>query len=55
VLEGREAHVWLSAGEKSAVVVEGGRGSFVVKNPGPLSVSVADVATGVTAMAEVRP
>ncbi|EPX57156.1 hypothetical protein D187_006910 [Cystobacter fuscus DSM 2262] len=55
VLEGREAHVWLSAGEKSAVEVEGGRGSFVVKNPGPLSVSVADVATGVTAMAEVRP
>jgi len=55
VLEGREAHVWLSAGDKSAVEVKDGRGSFLVKHTGPLSVSVADVATGVTAIAEVRP
>ncbi len=55
VLEGREAHVSLSAGQRSAVEVKEGRGSFVVTHDGPVSVSVADVATGVTALTEVRP
>ncbi|HYO53764.1 hypothetical protein [Archangium sp.] len=55
VLEGREAHVWLSAGQRSPVEVKDGRGSFLVTHDGPVSVSVADVATGVTALAEVRP
>ena len=55
VLEGREAYVWLSAGERSAVEMKNGRGSFSVRAPGPVSVSVADVATGVTALLEVRP
>ncbi|MET0401762.1 MAG: hypothetical protein ABW123_05130, partial [Cystobacter sp.] len=56
VLVGRQAHVSLSAGERGPVVeAEGGRSSFVVKHTGPLSVSVADVATGVTALAQVRP
>jgi hypothetical protein len=55
VLEGRPVHVWLSAGARSDVEVRGGRGSFVVKHEGPVSVSVADVRTGVTALVEVRP
>ncbi|MFL5356240.1 hypothetical protein [Archangium sp.] len=55
VLEGREAHVSLSAGERTPVEVKDGRGSFRVLHEGPVSVSVADVATGVTALAEVRP
>ena len=55
VLEGRPVHVWLSAGARSDVEVKGGRGSFVVKHEGPVSVSVADVSTGVTALVEVRP
>lgn len=55
VLEGREAHVWLSAGTHTPVEMHEGRGSFVVKHEGPVSVSVADVATGVTALVEVRP
>jgi hypothetical protein len=55
VLEGRQAHVWLSAGTHTPVETREGRGSFVVKHEGPVSVSVADVATGVTALVEVRP
>ncbi len=55
VLEGRPVHVWQSAGERSPLEVREGRGSFVVSHEGPVSVSVADVATGVTALAEVRP
>ncbi len=55
LLEGRKVHISLSAGERSDVVEKEGRGSFVVKHEGPVSVSVADVATGVTALAEVRP
>ncbi len=56
VLEGRRVHVWLSAGEQGPVEVREGRSSFLVmKHEGPVSVSVADVATGVTALAEVRP
>lgn len=55
VLEGREAYVSLSAGERTPVEVKDGRGSFRVTHEGPVSVSVADVATGVTALAEVRP
>jgi hypothetical protein len=55
LLEGRKVHISLSAGERSDVVEKEGRGSFVVKHEGPVSVSVADMATGVTALAEVRP
>ncbi|HSP77215.1 MAG TPA: Ig-like domain-containing protein, partial [Myxococcaceae bacterium] len=55
VLEGRQVHVWLSAGGKGLVQVQEGRSSFTVTHEGPVSVSVADVATGVTALAEVRP
>ncbi|HEX8818280.1 MAG TPA: hypothetical protein VF794_00005 [Archangium sp.] len=55
VLEGRPVHVWQSAGERTPVEEREGRGSFVVKHEGPVSVSVADVRTGVTALAEVRP
>ena len=33
----------------------GGRTRFTVQGKGPVSVSVADVSTGVTALAEVRP
>ncbi|PTL85948.1 hypothetical protein [Vitiosangium sp. GDMCC 1.1324] len=55
VLVGREAHVWLSAGQRSAVELKDGYGTFLVKHEGPVSVSVADVRTGVTALAEVRP
>nr|WP_257455567.1 hypothetical protein [Archangium lipolyticum] len=55
VLEGRKVHIWQSAGERGGVQEKEGRGSFVVKHEGPVSVSVADVATGVTALVEVRP
>ncbi|MFP2909927.1 WD40 repeat domain-containing protein [Pyxidicoccus sp. 3LFB2] len=55
VLEGRRVHVALSGGERVEEVVEGGRTSFTVRAPGPVGVSVADVSTGVTALAEVRP
>jgi hypothetical protein len=55
VLEGRPVHVALSAGQAGPVEVHGGRSSFTVQAPGPVSLSVADVATGVTALAEARP
>ncbi|ATB48728.1 hypothetical protein [Corallococcus macrosporus] len=55
VLPGREVFVSLTGGERVEARVEGGRTSFTVRAPGPVSVSVADVATGVTALAEVRP
>ncbi|WNG36124.1 hypothetical protein F0U61_22465 [Archangium violaceum] len=55
VLEGRAAHVWLSAGQQGPVEVKDGRSSFLVQHEGPVSVSVGDVATGVTALTEVRP
>jgi hypothetical protein len=55
VVEGRRAHVALSSGTPGAMEVREGRTSFLVSAGGPVSVSVADVATGVTALAEVRP
>ncbi len=55
VLEGRKVHVSLSGGERGPEEVRGGRTSFTVRGPGPVSVSVADVSTGVTALVEVRP
>ena len=56
VLRGRRVHVALSAGERDAVVeAPDGRSHFTVRGARPVSVSVADVATGVTALAEVRP
>ncbi|WP_179956360.1 hypothetical protein [Melittangium boletus] len=55
LLEGRSAHVSLSAGERDGVEVKDGRTSFLVRSAERVSVSVADVATGVTALAEVRP
>ncbi|NOJ77345.1 hypothetical protein [Myxococcus xanthus] len=55
VLTGREVFVSLTGGQRAEERVEEGRTSFTVRAPGPVSVSVADVATGVTALAEVRP
>ncbi|MBZ4421713.1 hypothetical protein [Myxococcus sp. RHSTA-1-4] len=55
VLEGRRVHVALSGGERVDEEVRGGRTSFTVRARGPVGVSVADVTTGVTAVAEVRP
>lgn len=56
VLKDRHVHVWQSAGTRSEEETrEDGRRVFVVKAPVPVSVSVADVETGVTALAEVRP
>lgn len=55
VLEGRRVHVWQSAGTRTAEEVRDGRHHFVIRADGPVSVSVADVETGVTALAEVRP
>ncbi|QSQ25232.1 hypothetical protein JY651_10005 [Pyxidicoccus parkwayensis] len=55
VLEGRKVYVALSGGERVDEQVHDGRTSFTVRAPGPVGVSVADVSTGVTALAEVRP
>ncbi len=55
VLEDRAMHVALSAGERGPVQVRQGKSSFTVAHEGPVSVSVADVKTGITAVAEVRP
>jgi hypothetical protein len=55
VLEGRQVYVALSGGERVEEEVHDGRTSFTVRAPGPVGVSVADVSTGVTALAEVRP
>ncbi len=57
VLEGRPAHVVLSSGRQQGVEVREGRTRFTVvgAEPGRVSVSVADVQTGVTAVAEVKP
>lgn len=55
VLADRRVHVWQSAGTRGSEEVSDGRHSFVVRAEGPVSVSVADVKTGVTALAEVRP
>ncbi|MFP2962429.1 hypothetical protein ACLEPN_32800 [Myxococcus sp. 1LA] len=55
VLAGRDVFVSLTGGERVEERAEEGRTSFTVRAPGPVSVSVADVATGVTALAEVRP
>ncbi|NTX01912.1 hypothetical protein [Myxococcus sp. CA040A] len=55
VLEGRAVHVALSDGTREGEEVREGRTSFTVRSTRPVSVSVADVATGVTALIEVRP
>ncbi|WP_407667510.1 hypothetical protein [Myxococcus dinghuensis] len=55
VLTGREVHVAQSSGSRDALESHDGRTSFTVRSDRPVSVSVADVATGVTALAEVRP
>lgn len=55
VLQGRKVYVALSGGERVEEEVHDGRTSFTVRAPGPVGVSVADVSTGVTALAEVRP
>ncbi len=55
VLQGRRVHVALSGGERVDEAVRDGRTSFTVRASGPVGVSVADVSTGVTALAEVRP
>lgn len=57
VLRDRPAHVVLSSGRAEAVEVRDGRTRFTVVGAGPgrVSVSVADVQTGMTAVAEVKP
>jgi len=57
VLPDRPVHVALSSGRQEAVEVREGRTRFNVvgAKPGRVSVSVADVQTGMTAVAEVKP
>ncbi|NNB87625.1 hypothetical protein HI113_37470 [Corallococcus exiguus] len=56
VLRDRPVHVALSEGERGEVSVQDGLTRFTVHGAkGPVSVSVADVRTGVTAVEEVRP
>ncbi len=56
VLKERPLHVALSEGEKGDLSVQDGLTRFTVHGAkGPVSVSVADVRTGVTAVEEVRP
>jgi hypothetical protein len=55
VLTDRPVHVVLSAGRQEAVEVREGRTRFSVSGAGRVSVSVADVKTGMTAVAEVKP
>ncbi len=57
VLLDRPMHVVLSSGHQEAVEIREGRTRFTVvgARPGRVSVSVADVRTGMTAVAEVKP
>ncbi|NOK15122.1 hypothetical protein [Corallococcus exercitus] len=56
VLKDRPVHVALSEGERGDESVQDGLTRFTVRGArGPVSVSVADVRTGVTAVEEVRP
>jgi hypothetical protein len=57
VLPGRAVHVALSSGHAAATESHEGRTRFTLAGTQgvPVSVSVADVATGVTALAEVKP
>jgi hypothetical protein len=57
VLTDRPMHVVLSSGHQESVEVREGRTRFTVvgAQPGRVSVSVADVRTGMTAVAEVKP
>ncbi|MCY1042175.1 hypothetical protein OV208_12695 [Corallococcus sp. bb12-1] len=56
VLVDRPVHVALSEGERGDETVRDGLTRFTVRGAkGPVSVSVADVRTGVTAIEEVRP
>jgi len=57
VLTDRPMHVVLSSGRQESVEVREGRTRFTVvgAQPGRVSVSVADVRTGMTAVAEVKP
>ena len=55
ILPGRDVRVSLSAGSRSTGSTAGGRTTFTLEGQGPVTVSVADAATWVTAVAEVRP
>jgi hypothetical protein len=57
VLPDRPVYVALSSGRQEAVETHDGRTRFTVAgaSPGRVSVSVADVKTGMTAVAEVKP
>jgi hypothetical protein len=55
VLADRRVHVVLSSGRQEAVEVREGRTRFRVPGTGRVSVSVADVQTGITALTEVKP
>ncbi len=54
VLPGRDVRVSLSSGTRSQGTTSEGRTTFKVEGSGPVTVSVADAATWVTAVAEVR-
>jgi hypothetical protein len=55
LLEGRAVHVALSEGSAGPSQTHAGRTRFEVETRAPLSLSVADVATGITALAELSP
>ncbi|MHB8877189.1 MAG: hypothetical protein ACYC8T_26120 [Myxococcaceae bacterium] len=55
VLSGRPTAVALSGGKHGPISQQAGRSSFTLSIDGPTTVSVSDVATGVTALAEVVP
>jgi len=55
VLSGRDVRVSLSSGSRSSGTTAEGRTTFKLEGAGPVTVSVADAATWVTAVAEVGP
>jgi hypothetical protein len=55
LLKGRPVQVEVSGGSRGEVTESEGRSSFAVAGVARATVSVADVATGVTALAEVKP
>lgn len=55
ILTDRRVEVNLSGGSRGPSTASGGRTSFTVTATEPVSVSVADVQTGITVLGEVRP
>ncbi len=54
-IPGRDLDVQISGGERSAPVERNGRRTITVRASMPVTVSIADRETGVTALAEVKP